>query len=977
MTGSGDDAVRAPIIAILLGIFIPILLIQMALIAVVATSIIGFLAAIGVMAAGFLIALSGRGRLAGSVALAGLLSMPILSVLTDQPSSVLIGVYLVQATFGALVIGLVMFRPRTYVAFSLIIFAGMLIVGYFTELGGPDTAMVITFGVAVMLELLSVILVVVVFRLMERRSRFAAESELRASEERYRRIASLVGDVVYSIRVGPGPVYTVDWMSGRGAFESFTNLPAQGVLDVRAFVYAEDMPRFREALSPALAGEQASVEVRVMAPDGQIRWVLASAYGVPDPVTGKVTQLYGAIEDIQDRKLAEEALRKERERFEDLVNSVDGIVYEYDTATHETVFISRQVEKLLGFPAQAFLDNPQFWIERIHPDDRERSVAYSTMKVKRRENWNQHYRVVAADGRVVWVHDIASLSVEPGKPIMAHGLSLNETASQQARLAEQEQRRVREALRETTAAISATLDLNEVVERMFSALRRATPSDAADIMFIEDGIARVFRARDFAGNADIEQMLKVSLPVAGTPNLRRMMESGGPIIIDDVTNDPDWMSFFEATWIGSTCGMPIRLEDQTIGFLNLTSTRAHAFTSEHAGYLQTFADQIAIAVRNARLYEQARHNAEMLTGLVRERTAELELERERLSVMLDSTAEGIYYTEGRIIRYANPALCLMTGYALEELIGMTTGLMAPAPAAELLAGEWNVEETLKRERVWRGEQKMRRKDGSLMDVGLTVSAISPQGSPDLRLVILVRDISREKALQVQQSNLVAYASHELRTPITNLKTRLYLLRRRPEMLDEHVQILEEVTERMRRLVEDLLDLTRMERGITRLDKRVTDMVELAAGIYRLQYPEAERKGLHFTSDLPSAPIYADVDPERITQVITNLVTNALNYTPNGGTVALIVRPAAAGRAVLVQVRDSGVGIAAENLPHIFQPFYRVVSSVEGAGLGLSIAREIVELHGGEIQVQSQKGAGSTFTVQLPVVEAPVAVTGGG
>jgi len=974
-TAPGDDTARAHVISALLCVLIPVLLLQMALISAVAHSLSVFLVCIAALAAALVIALRGHGRWSGIVAVVALIGIPGLAIITGQPSSFLVSIFLMQATFGALVIGLALFRPRAYLLFALIIFAGILFTGHVTGIGGPDRTLVFTFGVTVMLELVSVILVVVIFRLTEQRSRQAAENELRASEERYRRISSLMGDAIYSIQLGPGPVHEVDWMSGRGAFAAFTNLPGGGALAVHDIVCPADLPRFRKEMAPVREGGQASVEVRLFAPDGEIRWVRVSAYGIRDAASGEVITVYGALEDIHDRKLAEEALHRERERFEDLVNSLDGVVYEYDTSTHKTVFISKQVEGLLGFPAQAFLDNPLFWIERIHPDDRERTVAFSSEMVKQRVNWNQHYRSVAADGTILWMHDIVSLSFEPDKPPMARGLALNETAAQQTRQAEQEQRRMREALRETTAAISTSLDLNEVVERMFSALKLSTPTDAADIMFVEDGIARIYRARDFAGNTDIEGMLRITLPVASTANLRRMADSGQPIVIHEVANDPEWVVFAEGEWIKSTCSAPIRLEDQTIGFLNLTSTRPHTFTLRHAEFLRTFADQIAIAVRNARLYEQARHNAEMLAELVRQRTAELELERERLSVMLDSTAEGIYYTEGRAIRYANPALCAMTGYTLDELIGADTGVLAPVMTEALLAGEQAVSEALQRERVWRGDKKMRRKDGSLLDAGLTVSVISPPNAPDIRLVVLVRDVSREKALQVQQSNLVAYASHELRTPITNLKTRLYLLRRRPERLEEHVEILEEVTERMRRLVEDLLDLTRMERGITRLNKRVTDMVALTDGIFRLQLPEAERKTIQFAANLPDAPVFAEADPERMTQVITNLVTNALNYTPAGGTVTLNVCLAASGQAVLIEVQDSGVGIAAESLPYIFQPFYRVASTVEGAGLGLSIAREIVELHGGEITVQSQKGAGSTFTVRLPVVEAPAAVTG--
>jgi signal transduction histidine kinase len=167
----------------------------------------------------------------------------------------------------------------------------------------------------------------------------------------------------------------------------------------------------------------------------------------------------------------------------------------------------------------------------------------------------------------------------------------------------------------------------------------------------------------------------------------------------------------------------------------------------------------------------------------------------------------------------------------------------------------------------------------------------------------------------------------------------------------------------------------MERGISRLDRRITDLVELARSNYRLQLPEADRKGLHFTCELPDMPLYADIDPERITQVITNLITNGLNYTPDGGTVTLSVALDSPPQQVVIQVADSGVGIAADALPYIFQPFYRVVSAVEGAGLGLSIAREIVELHGGEITVQSRIGAGSVFTVRLPLVAGPVPVAG--
>lgn len=964
---SVDEETRARTTAALLIVFIPILLIQLALVSIVTTELWVLAWTIAGLGVALLAALSGRGRLGGWLALVALLANPIICIALDPPPGNMLAIYLIQTTFAALMIGLMVLRPLAYRLFVALVFGGMLVTSYFVEMGTTDTALVLPFTIIVMLELVSVALVVVVFRATEVNQRRQAQAELQRDRERYRLVSELVGDVIYSLRVGPGPAFVLDSMSGRGTFADFTNLPLEGPFDPAAFIHPDDLERMRELLASALRGGAVSAEARLIAPDGHTRWVRALAYGELDEASGRVTSIYGVIEDIHDRKLAEENLRQERGRYEDLVNSIDGVVYEIDAETRETLFISRQVEHLLGYSTQAFTDNPMLWVERVHPEDVSATIDFSKRKIGQYESYELGYRMLGANGQTVWVRDIASIIAQPGKAPSVRGLAINESASHEAQQAELEQRRLREALRATTAAISKTLNLDEVADRILESLQGTIPCDVAEIMFVEGGVARIFHVRDFAGITDFDQILNIALPIAETPNLREMVETGQPRLIDDVRANPDWVTYFDAPWITSVAGVPIRLEDETIGFLNLTSVYPRAFTPEHAEYLRTFADQIAIAVRNARLYDQVRRSAEMLARQVKERTAELELERQRLSVMLDSTADGIYYAEGRVIRYVNPAFCAMIGYEAAELIGQPVDLLLQTVRPEDRATEQRIHEALEREGVWRGERHLRRKDGSLLEGGLTVSSTQPNNPGAARLVVLVRDISREKALQLQQSNLVAYASHELRTPITNLKTRLYLLRRRPELLDEHLEILEEVAERMRRLVEDLLDLTRMERGVTVLQRRVTDVVALAQGIYRLQLPEADRKSLYFGVSLPDAPIYANIDPERITQVITNLITNALNYTPAGGTVRLSVVPSPGHDQVLVRVMDSGAGIGPEDMPFIFQPFYRVVSNVEGAGLGLSIAREIVDLHGGEIEVKSRIGQGSTFSLCLPVV----------
>jgi signal transduction histidine kinase len=141
-------------------------------------------------------------------------------------------------------------------------------------------------------------------------------------------------------------------------------------------------------------------------------------------------------------------------------------------------------------------------------------------------------------------------------------------------------------------------------------------------------------------------------------------------------------------------------------------------------------------------------------------------------------------------------------------------------------------------------------------------------------------------------------------------------------------------------------------------------------VARAQQAEALRKGLTLRADVPESPLVARVDEERINQVITNLVTNAINYTPIGGSVDIRLQTCENNGKVMISVEDSGVGIPPEHLPLIFQPFYRVTNEVEGTGLGLSIAKEIIEQHGGTIEVTSQPGKGSRFDIILTLAQTP-------
>ena len=348
---------------------------------------------------------------------------------------------------------------------------------------------------------------------------------------------------------------------------------------------------------------------------------------------------------------------------------------------------------------------------------------------------------------------------------------------------------------------------------------------------------------------------------------------------------------------------------------------------------------------------------------VTERTLELETERAQLQAILDSVGEGVIYSEDFLPRYANWRVTEMLGYSGRELTRLLPEIYDPQSLLldnDVLPVE-EVLHSLNETRLWHGDIKVRRKDGSRMQASLIVTLVSQPESRPVRAVTLIRDVSQERALQAQKDRFIANASHELRTPLANMKMRLYLLRRQPDRFDEHLEVLKLVTDRMERLVDELLDTSRFERGVISLRREPVDLRELLLTAIEVQRPMAEDQGLILRAHLPSEEVVAVVDRGRITQVVTNLVSNAINYTTSGGTITIDLE--SREEQAWIRVSDTGIGIPLEMQSQIF----RVNESVaRGTGLGLTISREIVRMHRGDITVQSATGEGSTFSVQLPL-----------
>ncbi len=550
------------------------------------------------------------------------------------------------------------------------------------------------------------------------------------------------------------------------------------------------------------------------------------------------------------------------------------------------------------------------------------------------------------------------------------GFAVDVTDLLQTQIAEHEQQLLAVTLADTAAAINSTLDLSEVLERILINLDRVVPYDAADIMLVEGDTARIVRCRGYAGRSPEDRVLALTFNLHDMPRMQRARDTRQPQFIANTREALDWKFIPETAWIASHILMPIHRDDDFLGFLNINSSEIGAFTQEHTRRLQMFADQAGIAIRNASLFEQTRREI-----IERQRTeAALEARQAQLRGLFENALDAILLADDDAHYLdANSAACALLGYTVEELRQLEVkDVTAPAASADF-------------EPIWRhflelgtldGEYIIQHKDGSPIHVDFRAAA---NIVPGVHMSVM-RDIRERKAaeeqrvaLRVEQEKVKLLAtfvenlSHEFATPLSVIHTGLNAIEHNvpPDAtVISWVERIKTQTHYVGQLVESMLTMARLDAGPIFV-LRACQINQIAENLYTALTPQAEEKQLRILRDFaPDLPLIR-ADPHELYQALYNLCLNAVQYTPEGGTIALCTY--LSGANMVFAVSDNGQGIAPEQITRIFERFYRVDSArtARRAGLGLSIARQIVTLHGGTIEVESLPQRGSTFRVVLP------------
>lgn len=443
--------------------------------------------------------------------------------------------------------------------------------------------------------------------------RMRAEQALKESETRYHTLFEETRDAIYITRVD-GAI--VDF--NQAALDMF-GLTRADLAHVSVFDLYYD-PADRTGLTGALRtrGAIRDYPVKLKRKDGTPMDCLITA-ALWRSADGELRGYQGIIRDVTEQKLAEEALRESEARFRAIFEGtrtgialvdLDGMIQVSNPALRE----------MLGYSGDEL--RAMLFTRISHPDDLDVSVdMFRALTRKERESYQLEQRCLCKDGEVAWARLNVSLFRDSyGEPLFVIAVVDDITEQRRIEAAEREQHALTEALHDIATVLNTTLDLDEVLARILENIGRVVPYDAATIMLVEEGTARVVGQTGYDRHGVEEVLRTLRFRVEDVPNLRMMSQRKQPQAIADLQQYEGWVDMQHSRWIRSYAGAPITLEGEVIGFINVDSATPNFYSERHAERLQAFADQAATAIKNARLYESIRrHAAELET-----RNAELD-----------------------------------------------------------------------------------------------------------------------------------------------------------------------------------------------------------------------------------------------------------------------------------------------------------------------------------------------------------------
>lgn len=502
--------------------------------------------------------------------------------------------------------------------------------------------------------------------------------------------------------------------------------------------------------------------------------------------------------------------------------------------------------------------------------------------------------------------------------------------------------RQRDYLLEISRALTQELNLEKLMGRILDISTEMLAGQAGLIAMKDTGIWRVAAAH--------------GIPPAFLSYLEPLLaeEKVGELNLNELNRMLKDLTYTASMGLLNGVGIPLSAHGKVMGVIFIFRNYPDIFSPNDKLLLQSFADQAAIAIFNAQLYSQVSY------------------EKQRLDALLESAADGILILNAdHTIERCNIAFQRLSGQTRDQIQGKKHDEIIQwqhhpegLTLEEAETGGW----PLTNNAHLYVEGDMRRNEPPSLPVGITYAPLlTPEGA--LRnIIVTVRDITKFRTAEEIKNTFVSIVSHELKTPVALIKGYVSTLRREDASWDKSVirdslTVIEEEADHLAAMIEDLLDASRLQAG--GLNPNLSDVsLPVLCGHLADRFRTQSRNHT-IVIDFPEKFPIILADETRISQLISNLLSNALKYSPQG---EIRIHGETRPEQVIITISDEGPGIETADLPHIFERFYRsdkAVRKTKGAGLGLYLAKAIAEAHGGRIWVDPQPGSGARLCFSLP------------
>lgn len=735
----------------------------------------------------------------------------------------------------------------------------------------------------------------------------------------------------------------------------------------------------------------------------------------------------------QKSELLTQEISKQKKHLQELVSSVPGVVWEAwgepDESNQRIDFVSDYVKQMLGYTVEEWLSTPNFWLRIVHEEDKEKAALVASQTYVSGEKGTNRFRWVAKDGSIVWV-EAQSMVIcdESGKPVGMRGVTMDITDRKKKENAER-------FLFEAGLALSSTLDYEKTLANVAKlAVPHFADWCTIDMVTDDEKLERLVLTHknpemiDWANKLYTKFPPKPDSPIGIYSVLRNGKSEFYPHISDElvekIAQSEEHLNLLKYVGYRSAMLVPIKIRERVLGIISFFNTVSQNHTDEDLALAEDLANRAGLAIDNALLFRaeqsarrEAQKNSEFLKRLqsVSGSLSQALILKDVGDAVIEQGIKSVGAHAGIVVMTdkGNKTLNIIStigfsdevvekweSFDLDQRVPLADAIRTQTPIfiesfqshtdeypfLGPLASITNSNALVAFPLIMKGK--------TLGGLGLSFREIQNFSNDDRIFMLALAQqceqaLERARLYEIEQKlraeaenanrikdEFLATVSHELRTPLNAIvgwTSLLKLQQLNEKEVVKAVETIERNAKSQAQIIEDLLDISRIITGKLDLKFEILEFREIIIATIESLLPTAEAKQIKIETELKRS-LFINADKGRLQQVLWNLLSNAIKFTPHNGNVFVMLE--LSDSFAKVSFRDDGQGIKPEFVPYVFERFRQADATTTrnhgGLGLGLSIVRNIVEMHEGFVEASSEgEGKGATFSVKIPIVSTDI------